>query len=317
MNTACWGAGVTYVRDGHFSSYTLSSTASSVVAVPIKNLGSVAIRVNTSTTGTIIFEGTYDGYNWITLPHVWSVAAPGGVDALVTAAVTPTAGNSYVANVGGLREFRIRTATALGANAIINVVGYRDAAAFRSIGEQATVGNVAHDGIDSGAPIKIGSKAVAHGTNPTAVAAGDRTDLFANRAGVQFVIGGHPNAVTASVRIAAATGAQTDAAISPGTISAGTKIVVTRITVTCSNANTVNVAVKLGFGASTIPADSTTGAVGVLADHEGVPPGGGFTIGDGSGILGIGGDGEELRLTCDVPTGGHIIVSYTYYTIES
>jgi hypothetical protein len=162
-----------------------------------------------------------------------------------------------------------------------------------------------------------GAVAVAHGTNPDAADALDAGAPIMNRHRIPFVIGGHPNVVTASVRIADATGAQTDAAIAPGTIGAGTKIVVTRITVTCSNANTVNVAVKLGFGATTIAADSTTGATGVLVDHEGVPPGGGFTIGDGSGILGIGGDGEELRLTCDDPVTGFVIVSYSYYTIES
>jgi hypothetical protein len=162
-----------------------------------------------------------------------------------------------------------------------------------------------------------GGVSVSHGTNPDAADALDAGAPIMNRHRIPFVIGGHPNVVTASVRIADATGAQTDAAIAPGTIGAGTKIVVTRITVTCSNANTVNVAVKLGFGASTIAADSTTGATGVLVDHEGVPPGGGFTIGDGSGILGIGGDGEELRLTCDDPVTGFVIVSYSYYTIES
>ncbi len=180
-----------------------------------------------------------------------------------------------------------------------------------------TGGGIAHDGVDSGNPHKIGARAIAHGTNPTAVAAADRTDLYASRAGILFTIGGHPNTATFSARIPAASGAQTDLAIGPGTVAAGLKVVVTRLTVTCSNANTVNVAVKLGFGASTLVADSTTAGIGTLVDHEGVPPGGGFTVGDGSGILGIGGDGEELRFTCDSPTSGHVIVSGSYYTVES
>jgi hypothetical protein len=46
-------------------------------------------------------------------------------------------------------------------------------------------------------------------------------------------------------------------------------------------------------------------------------PGSGFQRGDGSGILGVGGDGEELRITCEVPTGGTLGVSVSYYTIES
>jgi len=178
-------------------------------------------------------------------------------------------------------------------------------------------GCTAHDGTDAGNPIALGAQALAHGTNPTAVASTDRTRLYANRAGVLFTIGGHPNVVSASVRIADATGAQTDAAIAPGTIGTGTKIVVTRMTILCSNANTGNVAVKVGFGATSLPADSTTGASGVIVDHEGVPPGGGVNIGDGSGIIAIGGDGEELRLTCDDPVGGFVTVNYSYYTIES
>ena len=39
--------------------------------------------------------------------------------------------------------------------------------------------------------------------------------------------------------------------------------------------------------------------------------------GDGSGILGVGGDGEELRLSCSDPVAGNIRISYSYYTIES
>lgn len=165
----------------------------------------------------------------------------------------------------------------------------------------------------------IGGYVVAHGSNPDAADAGDTGAFLMNRHRVQFVMGGHPNVVCFSTRIPAASGAQTDLAIGPGTVGAGTKIVVTRITVTCSNANTVNVATKIGFGAASIPADTATatGSAGILVDHEGVPPGGGFTIGDGSGILGVGADGEELRFTCDSPTSGHVIVSGSYYTIES
>src|SRR5574343_1712844 len=81
-------------------------------------------------------------------------------------------------------------------------------------------GDVAHDTADSGNPVKIGAKAIAHGTNPTAVAAADRPDLYANRAGVLFTIGGHPNVVT--LKHTTITTAVTDAAII--TVSAGTKI---------------------------------------------------------------------------------------------
>ncbi len=178
----------------------------------------------------------------------------------------------------------------------------------------ATAGDVAHSATDAGNPVKIGGKAVAHGTNPTAVDAGERTDLYANRHGIPFGIGGHPNVITSSARI---TGANTDVAIIAGTISSGTKIVVTRLTITVSNATTINTGIKIGFGTATITADSTTSAAGVIVDNDGFPPGGGVNIGDGSGIIAVGADGEELRITNDAPTSGAIHVSCTYYTIES
>lgn len=170
-------------------------------------------------------------------------------------------------------------------------------------------GDVAHDGVDSGNPVKVGAQTVAHGANPAAVAAGDRSNMCSNRHGVLFAIGGHPNIVTIRANY---TGAQTDAAIV--TVAPGLKIVVTRITVTADNANSVDVAVRIGFGAATTP--TTTG---VVAAHPGIPSasGGGFTIGDGSGILGVGADGEDLRITSEVPTGGSIDVVASYYTIES
>jgi hypothetical protein len=38
---------------------------------------------------------------------------------------------------------------------------------------------------------------------------------------------------------------------------------------------------------------------------------------DGAGIIGIGADGEDLRITCDDPAGGSLFVTFSYYTIES
>jgi hypothetical protein len=168
-------------------------------------------------------------------------------------------------------------------------------------------GDVAHDGADSGNPVKQGRKAIAHGANPTAVAANDRTDLYANRAGIPFSIGGHPNIVTIE---AAYTAAQTDAALV--TVAGGLKIVVTQIQMTADNANTVDVGFRVGFGATTTP--TTTG---VVLTHPGVAAGSGVSRGDGSGIIGIGADGEDLRITSEVPTGGSIRVLTAYYTIES
>lgn len=168
-------------------------------------------------------------------------------------------------------------------------------------------GDTSHDTADAGEPVKIGHKAIAHGSNPTAVAAGDRTDSYANRHGIPFVIAGHPNIITLE---AAYTAAQTDTAIISA--SAGTKIVVTNIQILADNANSVDVGARVGFGAANTP--TTTG---VVATHPGIAPGSGISRGDGSGIIGIGADGEDLRITSEVPTGGSIRVLVSYYTIES
>lgn len=170
-------------------------------------------------------------------------------------------------------------------------------------------GGIAHDGVDAGNPIKMGAVAIAHGTNPTAVAAADRTNTYANRHGVPFYIGGHPNIVT--LKHTTITTAVTDAAII--SVSAGTKIVVTAFTVTLDNASTVFPTFLMGFGTANTP--TTTGVIGA---HGGVPAGGGFSRGDGSGIIGIGGDGEDLRVTTTGnATGNGLQITITYFTVES
>ena len=174
---------------------------------------------------------------------------------------------------------------------------------------------VAHDAVDSGYPMKIGAKAVAHGANPTAVAAGDRTDIYANRAGVQFVIGGHPNATPISIRVLDADGAQTNIAMV--TVAGGLKIVVTRATIKTDGSNTNPVNGTIGFGAATLATPNTTSGAGIVSDYQGCPAGGGSVDGDGSGIIGVGADGEDLRYTCEDPVGGAITLAATYYTIES
>jgi hypothetical protein len=166
---------------------------------------------------------------------------------------------------------------------------------------------VAHDATDAGSTLAVGYRAIAHGTNPTAVAAADRTVGYANRAGVPFTIGGHPNIVTIE---AAYTAAQTDTAIV--TVSAGTKIVVTAAGFTCDAANTVDVGFRVGFGTANTP--TTTG---VVLTHPGVAAGSGYSRGDGNGMLGVGADDADLRITSEVPTTGSCRVLVTYYTIES
>ena len=54
----------------------------------------------------------------------------------------------------------------------------------------AVGGDVAHDGVDSGNPVKLGLKATITWVSPTAVAALDRTIGIQNRHGIPFMMSG-------------------------------------------------------------------------------------------------------------------------------
>jgi len=181
-----------------------------------------------------------------------------------------------------------------------------DGAAFDPV--RLVEGDIAHDAINTSTnnPVLGGAEATSYSSTPsTAVASGDRTKLYADRHGVPFFIGGHPDVITLRANY---TAVQTDTAIV--TIAGGQKIAVTSIEITADNANTVDVAVRVGFGAVNTP--TTTG---VVASHPGIKAGGGFLRGDGSGLLGVGADGEDLRITSEVPSGGSIDVVVTYFLV--
>ncbi len=177
-------------------------------------------------------------------------------------------------------------------------------------GNVRTVGNRDHDAVDAGEPTKVGMKAVDLGITPTAVAASDRTNWFATRAGIPFVLGGHPNILSQTMNVTDADGAQTDAAII--TVAAGTAIVVTKVSVMADHANSGDCSVRIGFGTANVPA--VDGAQ-IILFHPGIAPGSGVIEGTGAGIIGIGASNEDLRVTCEDPVGGGINITVTYFTI--
>jgi len=172
-----------------------------------------------------------------------------------------------------------------------------------------------HSATDVAGTFGIGFRAVAHGANPTAVDAGERTVGYASRAGVPFVIGGHPNVITLEAQVEDGDGAQTNAAIV--TVGSGSKIVVTRSAMKCDDGNSGPVNAVIGFGASTLPARAHTGVAGIIDTYDGIPAGGGSVTGGGSGILGVGADGEDLRITMEDPAGGACSIIVSYYTVDS
>ncbi len=159
-------------------------------------------------------------------------------------------------------------------------------------------------------------RAVAHGAGPAAVAAGNRVGAVANREGVPFMIGGHPNTQHKTFTVTAANGAQTDQSL-VGTIGTGTKVIVTEFTAKVSPANTANVTVRVGCGATNTPAASLSGGNLITDATYASGAMNGEHFGNGSGIVLICGDGEEVRYTSSTPTGGHLYLSISYYTTAS
>ncbi len=102
------------------------------------------------------------------------------------------------------------------------------------------------------------------------------------------------------------TSAQTNATLK--TVAAGKRFVVTAVDVFCDNGNTVDVRVLLEF-------DDTTDVT--IVEHPGVAPGSGFVIGDGSGQIQIGDDGQNVIVTTSVSTGGSVTVHVSGYLIDS
>lgn len=254
----------------------------------------LAVRRNTSASGSDT-DGDYSTLNVDVNGQLW---------------VTGTAIEDVAHSTGDKGVFILGVSNE--ANTARAADGDYVAIATDTEGNTRIVGNRDHDAVDAGEPVKIGAKAIAHGSNPTAVAAADRTDLYANRHGIQFVIGGHPNTQLIQANITDADGAQTNAALI--TVSAGTKIVVTHITVTADGANTTDVQCRIGFGTANTPSND---AAKVLLSHPGIKAGSGISLGNGGGILGVGADDEDLRITCEDPVSGALDVVVGYYTIES
>jgi hypothetical protein len=166
---------------------------------------------------------------------------------------------------------------------------------------------------DTSIPSSLSYKSIAFGANPTAEDAGDKTRVLGTRAGQIFTLGGHPNIISRSHEVADSDGAQSDALLVD--ISAGSKIVVTRMNVRADQSNSGNVEVRIGFGA-TVPAASLAGTNKIII-HEDLAAGDGHQIGSGDGIIAVGADGEDLRVTCEDPAGGSLYIQYSYFTIES
>lgn len=192
--------------------------------------------------------------------------------------------------------------------------GVIDETGAAAVDALAVGGGTAHDAVDSGNPVKIGGVAVSGSATPTSVASGDRTRFISNQHGIPYSMSGHPNLITREFDFG--TAAQTDLNLAAAVVAADERIYVTRFEAMCDNANTVAVSVRCGFGTASVPAASATGVSGMIASHPGIAAGSGIICGNGSGLIAVGGAGEEPRLTSSAATTGNLHVIISYYLID-
>lgn len=121
----------------------------------------------------------------------------------------------------------------------------------------AAVGAIAHDAADSGAPVKVGAKAITALSGATLVASADRTDLYSDLDGAQVVKLNGTNADYVSGNASNTDGTSTQV-IAAG--AAGIKHYITDVTITNTSASNIYVELKDGATAKwTFPVPANSG----------------------------------------------------------
>lgn len=165
-------------------------------------------------------------------------------------------------------------------------------------------GDVAHDAVDSGNPVKIGFKAKNYGSLPTAVADAERVNGYADRYGAQFVNIGSSYMRPENYRW---TSDVTNVNILPSAVGASEIVRTYKLLIVIDYDVQSVQNVTIGYGSSTTPTGS-----GCLFDGQGVAPGV-YEI-DCCGTPGLA--GEELRMTTTGYTTGTNSVRVLYDIIS-
>lgn len=85
---------------------------------------------------------------------------------------------------------------------------------------------------------------------------------------------------------------------------------------TCANSNSVDVTLRVGFAAATLPTisnDSATGGTGVFMSHPGIARGSGMVVSNGGAPICAGAADEDIRITCTAATSGSLRLVLTFW----
>lgn len=186
----------------------------------------------------------------------------GDVDVL-TVPADPFGANADAASAAGSISAKLRFIASTGIPVTGTVtVGSHAVTNAGTFAVQAA-GDVAHDGVDSGSPVKVGAKAIASPKGVTLVANADRTDLIADLDGILVTKVGATNGDIIAERIADTTGTSTE--FTNFSAVAATRNYVTSLHIYNSSASA-------GF------VDIRDGAAGAVLFTAAAPAGGGMTI---------------------------------------
>ncbi len=217
-----------------------------VPAFDVSGYREFALQVSGTWSGTLTFQGSLDG---TTFYPVVALPVGGGLQ------VSTTTANGIFLGFLGCKYLRVQmtaytSGTAVGALRLSTVPLGLD----MLVNSLAVVsaGAVAHDGVDSGNPVKVGGKA--RSADAAAVATGDRADLYMDLLGKVVVVPQAPRALLGCASVTLTTTTETTL------LSAGGAGIFVDLSWVCIT-NTSATAVRVDFR----PATAGTVGLSVLA----------------------------------------------------
>ena len=228
---------------------SLSAGALNAFLVPafeVSGYREFALQISGTWAGTLTFQGSLDGS---TFYNVVALSVSGGLQ------VSTTTANGIFLGFLGCKFLRVQmtaytSGTAVGVLRLSTVpLGLDMLVNSMSV---VSAGAVAHDGVDSGNPVKIGGKA--RSADAVAVATGDRADLYMDLLGKVVVVPQAPRALLVCASVTLTTTTETTL------LSAGGAGIFVDLSWVCI-ANTSATAVRVDFR----PATAGTVGLSVMA----------------------------------------------------
>jgi len=238
-----------------------------IAAVDVSVFREVTVQVGGTFVGTLTLQGSLDG---VTFSPVVAVPVAGGV--LTT---TVTASGMWIIPVS-FKWLRVRmtaytsgTATGLARaatmplpiDALVSTVTING-----TVTASGTTGNVAHDAVDSGNPVKVGG--IAYAADPAAVSALDRTNMYSDQLGKLVIVPLACRALIVQATVTLTTTTETTILAAAG---AGIYLDVSWIMLTNTSAAAVRVDIRPVTGGSVLLSLNVEASKTLIVDLSDIP----------------------------------------------